>query len=92
VHPWVVTGPGNRAFVSGLFYEWTNPVTITETCGSPPKSTQIQYAPGTVFLGTIFDDAWRKVSRDGRTWNVDASKTGVQGVSGTWHFAVKPTP
>lgn len=92
VHPWVVNGPGHRAFVSGLFQEWTNFVTITETCGSPPKSKQIQYSPANSFLATIFDNAWKKVSRDGRSWDVDASKTGHQGLTGSWHFSVKRTP
>lgn len=92
VQPWVVTGPGHRAFISSLFQEWTNMVTITETCGSPPRSQQIPYSPANAFLGTTFDDAWKRVSRDGRSWDVDAGKTGVQGLTGSWHFTVKRTP
>ncbi|MEP0775528.1 MAG: hypothetical protein HRF46_14360 [Acidobacteriota bacterium] len=91
-HPWVVAGPARRAFVSLLFQPWALPVSVTETCGSPPKSQQIQYGPGHFVLDTIFDDAWKKVSNDGRTWVVDASKTGREGLSGTWRLEVKRQP
>lgn len=91
-HPWVVAGPAHRAFVSLFFQPWALPVSVTETCGSPPKSQQIQYAPGDFVLGTIFDDAWKRVSNDGKTWVVDASKTDKKGLSGTWRLEVKRTP
>ncbi|MGV8040390.1 MAG: hypothetical protein AB2L07_10015 [Thermoanaerobaculaceae bacterium] len=89
-HPWVVAGPARRAFVSLLFQPWALPVSVTETCKS--GSRQIQYAPGNFALGTVFDNAWKKVSNDGRTWVVDASKTGNQGLSGTWRLEVKREP
>ncbi|GEM_PF-657323 len=91
-HPWVVAGPAHRSFVSLLFEPWAHPVSVTETCGSPPKSRQIQYGPGNFVLGTIPDDAWRKVSSNGKTWVVDASTTGVKGLSGTWRLEVRSEP
>lgn len=83
-------GPAaRRAFVSLLFQPWSLPGSVTETCGSPPRRRQIRYAQGNSALATIFDDAWKKVSNDGKTWVVDASRTGKQGLSGTWRLEVK---
>ncbi|HPW54384.1 MAG TPA: hypothetical protein PLP31_01470 [Thermoanaerobaculaceae bacterium] len=90
-HPWVVAGPAHRAFVSELFQPWTLPVTVTETCGSPPKSRQIPYAPANFVLGTVFDNPWKKVSNDGKTWVVDASKIDKH-LSGTWRLEAKRQP
>lgn len=91
-HPWIVAGPGHRSFVSLLFATWSLPVSVTETCGSPPQSKQIQYVLTDFVLATIFDDAWKRVSNDGKTWVVDASKTDREGLSGTWRLEAKRTP
>lgn len=89
---WVTGGQGYRGLTAGLFWEWTQALMILkETC--PNATNMLPWNAGEFVLPVIPEDAWARVTPDGRRIVIRASDIpGHQGLSGAWTFRAQREP
>jgi hypothetical protein len=90
--PWVKGGVGYRGIVSDMFWPWLQPqLVLHEAC--PTSNDTLPWHAGDFTLAAIPESTWARLSPDGKTLSIDASKS-PQGpeLSGTWTFHSKPEP
>jgi hypothetical protein len=82
---YVAGGLGHRGLITGLFYPWViQPVMAHYTC-TPSGSGDTLWSGTEFFLATIPDDAWGKVSSDGKRITINAAQTRLyEGLTGNW--------
>jgi len=87
--------PGARGIVPGLLSSWLEkrPI-VKETCTDESSGTRVRDVPWNApYFALLFnvtpDNGFAQFSTDGRRLDIDASKLGEDGLTGTWRFDAK---
>jgi hypothetical protein len=85
--PWVPNGGANRGILPGLAQAWLQQRMVVTTCGPPPH--QVLWGAGNFFWGMLPTSSFAKLSADGKSYELDASKLRKKNLKGTWRLDAK---